>query len=140
MGDEIHRQESDVVHHVDPAQFGFEFQTIERHQMPLPTEDIAGMQIAVAFSDESTLLAQPQGRQQVMQFIVSPVDDLPQFSKSLQRTQVRQETGQVAEDGVAQMIRTRPVRGGAWSSQVELREALGEINDFGCADLSSIEK
>jgi hypothetical protein len=66
-----------------------------------------------------------------MQFIVSPVDELPQFSKRLRRIQVRQETGQVAEDGVAKMIRTRerPVSG-TRSALVELREALREINDF----------
>src|SRR5579859_1934832 len=98
MGDQIHEQERDVVHHVDPAQRRIEFQAIERHQSFAPTHDVAGMQIAMTFPDEALPFTLPQYRKKRVHRIVSPVDESVELSEARRAVQIREETAEIAED------------------------------------------
>ena len=47
---QIHDQESHFTHHVDPAQFGVEFDTIEQRYHAVDEREVAEVQITVAFA------------------------------------------------------------------------------------------
>ena len=50
---QVHHHERQLVHHVDPAQRGIEFDAVERHRRIVDARDVAQMQIAVAFAHEA---------------------------------------------------------------------------------------
>ena len=51
MPDEVHDQEGDIVHDIDPTQFGVELQAVKRRELSLPTHDVMSVKIAVAFAN-----------------------------------------------------------------------------------------
>ena len=78
VGRQIHHQEGDVIHHIDPAKLRIEIQAIDREQLSLPPGDVACMQIAVTFADGTVQFAHAQWQAGV-QIIMSPVDERPQL-------------------------------------------------------------
>src|SRR5215208_1427969 len=50
---QIHHEERNVTHDVVPAQIGAEFHTVERDEASVEGDDVAEVQIAMAFADHA---------------------------------------------------------------------------------------
>ncbi len=70
---QIHDQKRHFTHHIDPAQFGIEFNAIKRRDIPVDDRQVAQVQITVAFPDKALVFSVREEPLQLLPLFMCPV-------------------------------------------------------------------
>jgi hypothetical protein len=132
VADEVHHQEGDVAHDIDPTQMRVEVDAVERNEAALPTHDVARVQVAVAFADVSALLTVSERTFQRTRAVVRPVGESLQVGRLVELLHVCLQLLQIVRYGFVHLlgVRLRGVRRRRARSPVKQGQQLAQHPDF----------
>ena len=138
MAAQVHEQEGQIVDDVDPAQFVVELDTVkDRNLVVVAQQQIAQMQITVAFADPAAGLAFGQAWPQAFGRCQGPVFQGMQLFAPGRISQPRSDVGKVVQHGLAHPFRgaKRQFGTGDGNAAMKRRQPAGQGVDVACFQL-----